>query len=226
MKRIPEPELMTDAQQAEAYATADFEEPYALFIRLFSAYFPQATLKDAQVLDLGCGPADITRRFAQAFAHCHLDAVDGSAAMLKQGEDTLKRYGLTDRVNFLIAHLPKENLPQAHYHAVISNSLLHHLAEPQVLWETIKVTARPDAFIFMMDLIRPESIKQVEIMVDRYAGGAPNILRRDFFNSLLAAYRIDEVQAQLQRAGLGYLQVHEVSDRHLVVVGRFKGLPV
>jgi 2-polyprenyl-3-methyl-5-hydroxy-6-metoxy-1,4-benzoquinol methylase len=223
MKRIPEPELMTDVQQVQAYATADFEEPHALFIRLFSAYFPQATLRDAQVLDLGCGPADITRRFAQAFEYCHLDAVDGSAAMLKQGENTLKRYGLTERVRFLTARLPEGYLSPGHYHAIISNSLLHHLADPQVLWETIKSTACPDALIFVMDLIRPESIKQVEIMVDRYAGGESNILRRDFFNSLLAAYRIDEVHAQLQHADLGYLHVHEVSDRHLVVVGTFKG---
>jgi len=34
MQRIPEPELMTDQEQAIAYANADFEEPHNHFITL------------------------------------------------------------------------------------------------------------------------------------------------------------------------------------------------
>lgn len=30
MERIPEPELMNEREQAEAYAGADFEEPHSL----------------------------------------------------------------------------------------------------------------------------------------------------------------------------------------------------
>ena len=42
----------------------------------------------------------------------------------------------------------------------------------------------------------------------------------DFFNSLLAAYRPDEIRAQLLAVGLGdRLQIDVVSDRHLIVWG-------
>jgi ubiquinone/menaquinone biosynthesis C-methylase UbiE len=40
-------------------------------------------LKKALVLDLGCGPADVTIRFAKANPGYKFHGVDGSAAMLK-----------------------------------------------------------------------------------------------------------------------------------------------
>ena len=45
-------------------------------------------------------------------------------------------------------------------------------------------------------------------------------LRRDFRNSLYAAFTPDEVRQQLGFAGLQGLQVGYVSDRHLAVSGR------
>jgi hypothetical protein len=55
--------------------------------------------------------------------------------------------------------------------------------------------------------------------VEAYAGAEPEILRRDFFNSLCAAFTPDEVRAQLREAGLA-LEVLDVEDRHLVARGR------
>ena len=66
MERIPEPELMDEAEQARAYAEADFSGPHDMFVQLFREAFPD-TAPAGAVLDLGCGPADVTRRFASAF---------------------------------------------------------------------------------------------------------------------------------------------------------------
>ena len=57
-------------------------------------------------------------------------------------------------------------------------------------------------------------------LVETYAIDAPEVLRRDFRNSLFAAYTIPEVQDQLSKAGLGGLTVNAVSDRHLAVQGQ------
>jgi ubiquinone/menaquinone biosynthesis C-methylase UbiE len=219
MQRIPEPELMKDDEQARAYALADFEAPHSMFIKLFVEYFPDEKIT-GHVLDLGCGPADITRRFAQTFVQCCVDGVDGSESMLKYGREALEKYGLTERVRLLQGYLPDAKLPLARYDAVISNSLLHHLAEPSVLWNTLKAVAGPNAPIFIMDLMRPESTTQAQRFVNQYAEGEPEILRQDFYYSLLAAYRVDEVQKQLRKVGLGHFGVHEVSNRHFVVTGR------
>lgn len=218
MRRIPEPEFMLSEEQARAYA--DFEAPHAtMFIDLFKQYFPHETIK-GQVIDLGCGPADITRRFAQAFPECQLDGIDASEVMLAYGQHILAEYHLLQRIRLIPGYLPAVQWPQERYDSVISNSLLHHLADPQVLWQTVKALALPQAPIFIMDLLRPETRRQAELIVKRYAEHEPQMLRQDFFNSLLAAYRIDEVQEQLDQAGLEQLSVHEVSERHFMVVGR------
>jgi hypothetical protein len=63
----------------------------------------------------------------------------------------------------------------------------------------------------------------VDALVDEYAAGAPEVLREDFRNSLRAAFTIEEVRAQLQRADLGKLAVQAVGDRHLIVAGTRSG---
>ena len=125
------------------------------------------------------------------------------------------------RIRYVCKLLPEvEGLPRAA--AVISNALLHHLHNPQVLWESAKLLALPGAPIFVMDLFRPASLRQAKSVVEQYAAEAPDVLKRDFYNSLLAAFRVDEVKVQLQKSGLSYLHVEEISDRHLAVWGRAK----
>ena len=70
-----------------------------------------------------------------------------------------------------------------------------------------------------MDLMRPESRARARELVDRHASGEPEILRTDFHNSLLAAYRPSEIRDQLEEASLGHLQIEVASDRHLIVWG-------
>jgi len=73
--------------------------------------------------------------------------------------------------------------------------------------------------VFVMDLLRPESPAAACEMVARYAADEPAVLRHDFHRSLLAAYRVDEVRAQLARVRLSGLAIEVVSDRHWIVHG-------
>ena len=219
MERIPEPDLMDDDDQAEAYHRADFSEPHNHFVTLFRQQF-EAVSWQGPVLDLGCGTADVTLRFADAFDAVEIDGIDGAESMLRLGRAVVTSRGLAHRVRLSRAYLPLENPPRSRYGAVISNSLLHHLHDPMVLWSAIKRVAVPGAPVLVMDLLRPTDSAQVEQFVARYASDAPALLQRDFRNSLHAAYGITEVKAQLQEAGLSHLQVSVASDRHLVIAGR------
>ena len=66
---------------------------------------------------------------------------------------------------------------------------------------------------------RPETEARATHIVETYAEGEPDILKRDFYNSLLAAFEPTEVEAQLAAAGLPEMSVRVVSDRHLMVCG-------
>jgi SAM-dependent methyltransferase len=218
IERVTEPELMDDPRQAWAYAQADFEQPHNEIIGRFARVFAHTDIND-DVLDLGCGPADITVRFARRYPRCHIDAVDGAQAMLNHGRARIEQAGLSDRIRLLHYVLPACDLPRAHYATILSNSLLHHLHDPMGLWATVKQAAASAARIFIADLMRPDSLQAARALVEQYAADEPEILQRDFYNSLRAAFTVDEVKAQLAAAGLNNLKVEAISDRHLVAYG-------
>src|SRR3970282_1704719 len=103
MERFPEPELMDDPAQALAYATADFSEPHEAFVRHFQRLFPE--FKRGRMLDLGCGAADITIRFARAYPAARLDGVDGARAMLRHAREAVAKAQLEPRVSLRLLQL-------------------------------------------------------------------------------------------------------------------------
>lgn len=220
MKRTVEPELMTEASQALAYARADFESAHSAYPKLFAKFFPRRP-RSAFALDLGCGPCDVTIRFAKAHPGWRFHAVDGSAAMLKQARPAIaQQRGLSRQIKLIKGFIPGARIPQPSYDVILSSSFLHHLHNPQVLWETVRQYSVRGTIVFIADLRRPASRGQARAFECKYSRGEPEVLRRDFFNSLLAAFTPAEVRQQLKQAGLAELQVEVVSDRHLVVFGK------
>lgn len=220
MKRRPEPELMDTHDQAAAYAAADFDASNTLFIDLLRRLVP-GPLEGARALDLGCGPADISIRFLRAYPGTTCDALDGSQPMLDHARTALDALpGLAPRCRLIQDRIPSAALASRHYDLIISNSLLHHLPDPQVLWQTLIETGKPGAPVLIMDLMRPASPGWVEALVSTYVEDEPEVLQEDFRNSLYAAFEPAEVTEQLRLAGLDALEVTVVSDRHLAVSGR------
>lgn len=217
MKRTPEPELMDDEAQALAYATADFSETDQRFVDTFVARFGNEL--EGEVIDLGCGPGNIAIPLAEALPHCTVRAVDGSDEMMAHGRARCAAAGI-DRVVFERHFVPTTALPARHFVAVVSNSLLHHLHAPEGLWQTIKHCAAPGAPVFIADLRRPATPADALRIVQENASEAPPVLQKDFHASLHAAFEADEVRAQLAAADLADLDVVEIGDRHLYVLGR------
>jgi ubiquinone/menaquinone biosynthesis C-methylase UbiE len=224
MKRIAEPELMNEPAQVQAYACADFEQPHSRFIELLIECFA-ASLQTGDdnsecfALDLGCGPADISRRFARALPAYQVHAVDGAANMVAMADSLNRECGLDQRIQLFTALISDLRLPQAHYNVIFSNSLLHHLLDANAIWKAIARYSQPGTLVFVMDLLRPDTTARARELVETYAANETEILRQDFYHSLCAAYTIDEVQQQLHQCGMDYCKTRQVSDRHLIVYG-------
>jgi SAM-dependent methyltransferase len=219
MERVVEPELMADDDQALAYAEADFSEPHEAAVTRFAELFPD--FARGRVLDLACGPADVTVRFAHAYPEVTIVGVDGSPAMLAHGVQRVAAAGLADRVTLVNRRLPDPQLADVgRFDAVVCTSSLHHFHDPAVLWDAIRATAAPGACVLVQDLARPDSPDDVDRLVATYAGDEPEVLQRDYRNSLRAAFTVDEVGDQLDTAGFTDWKVAMVSDRHLLVSGR------
>jgi trans-aconitate methyltransferase len=217
MDRILEPELMEDAEQVSAYAKADFEQPHNDFIQRLRSVVANPAFKGT-ALDLGCGPGDVTQRFAKTFPLCKIDAVDGSKPMLDYAAKPINNQ-LRQRINFIHGKLPNIVLLKASYGVIFSNSLLHHLPDPQALWQTVKQYSSAGTAIIVMDLIRPDSPEAAQDLVSTYAALEPEILQRDFYNSLLAAFTMAEIKDQLIAADLP-LSAEQISDRHVFIAGK------
>lgn len=216
MNRVLEPELMEAEAQARAYASADFSRENQGFVDCFRTYFPD--FFEGHVLDIGCGPGDIPVRFVRAMPGSRVTGVDASAPMVRLAEEAVRQAGLSDRITFLCERFQAVTLGEP-ADAAISNSLLHHVPNPLQFWHRLRQVVKPGSPVLVMDLLRPESPEEAQAIVDLYASGAPDILRRDFYNSLLAAFTEDEVAAQLAEMNLSRLIIDVPDDRHWVVGG-------
>lgn len=219
MHRVTEPELMLGAEQAQAYSDADYSEAHDAAVARFVEAF--GDLGTGRVLDLACGPADTTVRFARALGAATFLGVDGSPAMLALGLERIRDAGLGARIELAEVVLPSDALARrGPFDAVVCTSALHHFHDPAVLWTTVRECAAPGAAVFVQDLARPGSTSVARGFVDGHGPDVPEVLRHDYFVSLLAAFTTDEVRAQLDDAGLTDVSVEQVTDRHLVAMGR------
>ena len=216
MDRVPEPEVMDEEAQVRAYAEADFSEENQGFVDRFREYFPE--FSDGHILDLGCGPGDIPLRLARALPLCRVTGIDASAPMIRLAERAASEAGLSARVSFRCERF-QDVAGASQADAAVSNSLLHHVPNPLQFWHRLRQLVKPGSPVLVMDLLRPESPEAAQAIVDRYAANEPAVLRRDFYNSLLAAFTEDDIGAQLARMNLTRLLIDVVDDRHWVVGG-------
>ena len=220
MERVCEPELMNDPQQSLAYARADFAASHQMIADAFHAW--ATTREGMTLLDLGCGPGDVTMRLIEVMPPMSIDAVDGAGQMLELFEGRLADHpGGRSEVNLIEGLIGEVALPREHYDLIVSSSLLHHLHDPMVLWNAIDAVGRAGCKVFVVDLVRPGSLDEVARLVDAHADGEPEVLREDFRASMCAAFRPSEIEKQLVAAGfMDRFSVAMLGERHLVIKGQ------
>ena len=219
MLRTLEPEIMDDEQQALVYARADFSSSNQWYVDHLVADYPDHLGK---VVDIGCGPGDVMLRLAAARPNIRITAIDGSAPMIDLARQAVRAANLQARVTPMQGYIPGLALDEHSFDAILSKDLLHHLPEPMVLWSEAKRLGRAGAAIYVMDLIRPATTQDARKIVENVAPDEHPILKEDFYNSLCAAFTVEEAKAQVDKAGLP-LEVAQVSDRHMVIKGVFHG---
>lgn len=113
-------------------------------------------------------------------------------------------------------------LPDRAFDAVISNSLVHHIPEPLVVFREFARLVQPGGCVFLRDLFRPDSEAELERLVSLHASGATNRQRTLFADSLRAALTVDEVTELCRTVGWNTPAL-ATSDRHWTVGFRVPG---
>jgi ubiquinone/menaquinone biosynthesis C-methylase UbiE len=211
MERIPEGlELMLDVEQAQVYGAADLSRVNGTLPEVLREHFPK--FSDGRVLDLGCGTGDVSMRVAWAYPDVKVLGVDGSPAMLELARRHVADCGLEGRIELTEGHLPDVCLESRSFDAVIANSLLHHVAEPVALWQTMNRCGRAGAPLLAVDLMRPDSLEAAERLVEEYSGRGHLRVKQELLHSLCAAYTMEEARQQLSEAGMAWVQVEAVNE--------------
>ena len=229
MERIPEPQIMNASEQVKAYSEADFSLSDGNMVDHFEEFLKSINFiiyKENLIIDLGCGPGNITERLSLRWPSAHVIGVDGSLEMLKVArnrKEKLWSQGHSGSISYkneelssLSIHLLGLSKPAE---VVVSNSVLHHIHEPSQFWQTVRNLGKKGSVTFHRDLRRPLSLEQTIAIKEKYQNDAPAVLNKDFLASLRAAFTVEEVKLQLKEAGLSQLKVFEVDDRYLEVVG-------
>ena len=209
LERVLEPEVMDTEEEALAYDTMDHSEVNRLFVERFLELGG-----GRHVLDVGTGPAQIPVALAQRDHQCSVVAIDAAQHMLRYGLKHLDQQGLTARVMLFCCDARKMPFADSSFDAVISNSIVHHLADPIPSLREIRRVLAPGGTVLLRDLHRPADQKELDHLVATYAADTDERQRGLFRDSLHAALTVSEVQAMLKAAGLDDLKVSKTSDRH------------
>ncbi|URR36691.1 class I SAM-dependent methyltransferase [Thermosynechococcus sp. HN-54] len=215
LQRILEPEVMETAETAAAYDAMDFTAVNTSFCEDLAAVLPRVEAA-LEVLDVGSGTGRILQILHQRYPHWQLTGIDLSPAMLA----IARRH--SPHLNFVHGDAKALPFATASFDVVISNSLVHHLADPQpALGEMLRVL-RPQGILFIRDLCRPQTRAELQALVDQYAGQDTPEQRQLFADSLHAALTLMEMSDLLRTLPQPpqHWQATLTSDRHWTIVAQ------
>ena len=213
LDRRLEPEVMDDVSEAIAYDQMDHRSVNQQFVEDLLAHIDLGE-NASDVLDLGTGTAQIPILMCHRLAGAHVIAVDMSASMLQLADRNIDLAGLRSRIRTQQADAKQLPFEDRRFQVVMSNSIVHHVARPELVFrEACRVTSG-DGWLFFRDLLRPSNIDQLERLVETYAGDEGETAQQLFSDSLHAALTVEEVGHIVQQLGFGKNSVQQTSDRH------------
>lgn len=228
LSRVLEPEVMDTAQEASDYDAMDHA---AVNARFCDDLLSEGILGPS-VLDVGTGTALIPIELCRRAAGVDVVAIDLADHMLALAESNVVAAGLQGRVR--LAKIDGKALPFAPgaFAATISNSIVHHVADPRLLLaEMIRVTA-PGGLVFVRDLVRPSSEAELARLVSLHSGQPPTSpdglasferQRALFAASLRAALTLEEIAALARDLDMTAGAARRTSDRHWTLAFRRAG---
>jgi len=194
MARILEVEVMNDPASVDAYTAVTSTGGLGIKISTKLA----GSVESLQIADIGCGNCGYYSYLNTLYPNSFFTAYDASSLML---EKAAKTTGL-HRIKLVNSYIPDSTLPNNNFDLVISSLLLHQLPDHSALWQTIKQIGKTGAKFVVFDLLRVEDSNEAWAVVNETTEQAPDVFKKDFFNSLRAAFTLEEIQQQLLEAGL------------------------
>ena len=224
LPRVPEPEVMDDSSEVEAYASSAAQAYLDRIDNTFVAHALRLLGGHAvgQALDIGTGPGQIVLKLARQLPGWSFVGVDRSPTMISKARVSLStantpRPGQASpegRVQFLIADGNKLGFLDASFDLVLCNSVLHHLAEPQRLFAEMARLVKPDGAILLRDLRRPTRLA-FPLHVRWHGRHYSAKMYELYCSSVRSAYTLSELETMLRASVLSGARVFIHRRTHL-----------
>ncbi|WP_218933794.1 class I SAM-dependent methyltransferase [Rubripirellula lacrimiformis] len=176
------------------------------------------SLVGPRVIDLGCGTAQILILLCQQHSAVEAMGIDSEVAMLEIAKVEIDIAGMLDRI--LLQHADVTDMDvfeDGMADAVISNTVMHHLDQPELGFATAVRLVRPGGRLFVRDLFRPDTEDQVESLVEAHANGESDSGKQMLRQSLWAALTLDEARQIGSQLGVDPESIQMTSDRHWTI---------
>ncbi len=218
MARTPEPEKMSDEEEF-FYHEADYSAPHD---QLVDDIVSTVNQKHIKAIDIGCGPGDVMIRMRKRAPDWELFGLDFSIGMLGFANEDAKSRAIagSSPINWVVGDGKGSGFRPHSFDVLICNSVLHHFDNALLFWKEVKRLVKPQGFVFVRDLRRPQSAKQAQKITKTNVGQESAGLQKHYLSSLHSSYTINEVRAHLQQNDIIGLAVTELEDRYLDVQGR------
>ncbi|MEM9703463.1 MAG: methyltransferase domain-containing protein, partial [Planctomycetota bacterium] len=144
---------------------------------------------------------------------------DASEPMLARAKKNVYTAGLQGGIRLREARADDLPFDDGEFHAVICNSLMHHLEKPVEAFREAARVLRSDGLLFFRDLVRPRDAAAVDAMVAEHAADEEPAARTMFRDSLHASYTPEELAGLLDEAGVRNVTVERTGDRHVTLAG-------
>jgi ubiquinone/menaquinone biosynthesis C-methylase UbiE len=218
MPRIPEPEVMDDSAEVEAYSSAAAQ---AYLNRIDDTLVEHALRlvkgrERGSALDIGTGPGQIVVKLARRLAEWNFTGVDRSPGMIAQAQANLAAASgeLAGRVEFQVADGNRLPFPDDSFDLVMCNSVLHHLAEPEKLLSEMSRLVNSGGAILLRDLRRPGRFAY-PLHVRWHGRHYSGVMYRLYCDSVRSAYTVPELKGMLDSAALPRTRVFEHHSTHI-----------
>jgi len=210
LSRTLEPEVMDSEEEARDYDAMD----HGAVNRAFVADFLAVWDGNNPILDVGTGTAQIPIELCRQAPTARVTGIDLAEHMLRVGRENVERAGFAGRINLQLCDAKHAPFADDTFAAVISNSIVHHIPEPEVVLADIVRLVHPGGLLFVRDLLRPADEGMLTWLVAAYASDANAHQQKMFGDSLRAALTLAEMRDLVAALGFDPATVRQTTDRH------------
>lgn len=219
LPRVPEPEVMDDAAEVQAYSSAATQHHLDKIDDTFVAHALRLLngRKQGRALDIGAGPGEIVWKLARRLPSWQFLGVDRSPNMIAQANrasTAAANVSSVGRVAFQVADGNKLEFADHSFDLVMCNSVLHHLAQPQNLLAEMDRLAKLDAAILLRDLRRPSRLA-FPLHIRWHGRHYTGLMYKLYCDSVRSAYTEPELQSLLASSPLHDARTFRHHSTHL-----------